>query len=191
MKIGFSVEGSTDRAFLTGLRNRWCPQANLIEGHSRGTTSVSQRREIPNTCRELAFKGADLAVFMRDANREDWQTVRRADQQRCLPEHRHLTVFAVCDRNVECWLCADRGWIADRTGRQASDFAVDDPKGVFESAMQINSTDKRESEIVALVQDAPLRQWLGNGSFEAFFDDLWQKSKELRCQIENLRENPA
>jgi hypothetical protein len=68
---------------------------------------------------------------------------------------------------------------------------MDDPKGVFESAMQINSTDKRESEIVALVQDAPLRQWLGNGSFEAFFDDLWQKSKELRCQIENLRENPA
>jgi hypothetical protein len=169
VKIGFSVEGSTDRAFLTGLRDRWCPQAHLIEGHFRGTTGVSQRREIPNTCRELAFKGADVAVFMRDANREDWQEVRQADRARCLLDHRHVAIFAVCDRNVECWLCADPDWLADRTGRPRADFTVDDPKGVFESAMQIKSTDKKEPEIATLVQDAPLRQWLRNRSFDAFY----------------------
>jgi hypothetical protein len=191
MKIGFSVEGSTDRALLRGLRDRWCPQAELIEGRFRGTSGVSQRREIPNTCRELAFKGADLAVFVRDANREDWREVRRADQARCLPEHTHLAVVGVCDRNVECWLCADPVWLAARTGRQRAEFAVDDPKGAFESALQVTSFDKKESEIAALVQEAPLRQWLRNGAFDAFYNDLWQKSKELGCGIENLRENPA
>jgi hypothetical protein len=40
----------------------------------------SQRREIANSCSESAFKGVDFAVFMRDANPEDWREVRRADQ---------------------------------------------------------------------------------------------------------------
>lgn len=36
MSIGYSVEGATDRAFLKGLRRRWCPGAALIEGSFRG-----------------------------------------------------------------------------------------------------------------------------------------------------------
>ncbi|MBI3985296.1 MAG: hypothetical protein HY343_00090 [Lentisphaerae bacterium] len=189
MKIGYSVEGSTDRALLTGLRDRWCPGTELVEGHFRGKSGQSQRREIPGTCRELAFKGVDFAVFMRDANDEDWRGVLKADQSRCRPEHEHLAVFVVCGRNVECWLCADPTWLAARTDRHQADFTVDDPKGAFESALQIKSTDRKEPEIAALVKDAPLRQWLRNKSFEAFYDELWRKSKGLGCQIENLREN--
>jgi hypothetical protein len=49
MKIGYSVEGSTDRAVLKGLQRRWCPSAELLEGRFRGTTGQSARREIPNT----------------------------------------------------------------------------------------------------------------------------------------------
>ena len=189
MKVGYSVEGSTDRAFLTGLRDRWCPAVELIEGRFRGRSGQSQRREIPNTCTELSSKGAELIIFMRDANNEEWREVLTADNRRCADEHRHLVVFAVCDRNIECWLCADRDWIANRTNRTATEFTVVDPKGVFESAMQITTFEKREDEIASLVSEAPLRRWLSNRSFEVFYDALWQKSKDFACRIENLRDS--
>ena len=161
----------------------------LVKGQFRGQSGQSQRREIPNTCRELIFKGVDFAIFMRDANTEDWREVLKTDQARCLAEHQHLVVFAVCDRNVECWLCTDPSWIAARTGRTQAEFSFQDPKGAFESALQIKSVDKKEPEIAALVKEAPLRVWLRNKSFEAFYDQLRQKYKELGCQIENLLEN--
>ena len=75
MKIGYSVEGSTDRAPLEGLKRRWCREAELIPGKFRGTSGQSQRREIPNTCIELSAKGADVIVFLRDANTENWREV--------------------------------------------------------------------------------------------------------------------
>jgi hypothetical protein len=193
MKIGYSVEGSTDRAFLHGLRCRWCPDAELIEGRFRGTTRASRFREIPQICLELQAKEADAIVMLTDSNDDDqtaWRKVRQSEQDRVPESFRHLVVVGVCQRNVECWLCADGSWMAQRTGRLAKDFAVPDPKGAFSSAIGISGFEKRECEISALVVDAPLRSWLKNKSFEAFFDDLWQKSKELGCQIENLRDKP-
>ena len=47
MKIGYSVEGSTDRAVLQGLKQRWCPEAQLVEGRFRGTSGQSQHRDCP------------------------------------------------------------------------------------------------------------------------------------------------
>ena len=187
MKIGYSVEGSTDRALIKGLQTRWCKDAHLMEGRFRGSSRQSQRREIPKTCIELMFKGAHIVVFLRDANDENWRDVLRDDQERCRPEHQHLAVFGVCDRNVECWICADADWIATKTGKPASDFRVTNPKGMFENALGISSFDKKEEEIASLVQDAPLQNWLGNRSFEDFYNRLWQKSKELGCSFENLR----
>jgi len=103
MKIGYSVEGSTDRALLLGLKRRWCRDAELIPGQFRGTSGQSQRREIPNTCIELSAKGADVIVFLRDANAEDWREVLKSDEARCRTEHRHIVVFGVCARNIECY----------------------------------------------------------------------------------------
>jgi hypothetical protein len=68
---------------------------------------------------------------------------------------------------------------------------VDCPKGVFESELEVASFDKKEVEIAAIVEEAPLRQWLNNNSYEALYNGLWQKSKGFGCRIENLRENPA
>ncbi|OHB77500.1 MAG: hypothetical protein A2Z25_23615 [Planctomycetes bacterium RBG_16_55_9] len=187
MKIGYSVEGGTDRGLLKGLQIRWCPDAELLEGRFRGTSGQSQRREIPNTCVEIVFKGADIIVFLRDANDEQWRDVLKKDQDRCHSEHQHLTIFSVCDRNVECWLCADADWIAKETGKAPSDFRVPYPKRAFESALGISSFDRKEEEIAQLVTKAPLKNWLTNRSFEDFYNQLWQKSKEHGCSIENLR----
>jgi hypothetical protein len=190
MKIGYSVEGSTDRALLQGLKRRWCREAELIPGRFRGTSGQSQRREIPNTCLELSAKGVDVIVFLRDANAEDWREVLKSDQARCRAEHRHLVVFGICDRNVECWLCRDAHWIAAQTRRDPLHFQKEDPKGVFESALGVTRTEKKEEEIAGLVERAPLQNWLANESFENFYETLWQKSKEFPgCKLENLRES--
>ena len=189
MKIGYCVEGSTDRATLDGLKQRWCPHAQLIEGSFRGTSGLSQRREIPKACIELIAKGAELIVFLRDANEESWREVLKADEERCRPEHKHLSIFGVCDRNVECWLCADADWIAKATGHRSDEFRVPDPKDPFEEAVGITRLDKKEEEIAALVQRAPLKNWFSNHSFKEFYERARGKSKERGCQIENLRES--
>jgi hypothetical protein len=186
MKIGYCVEGSTDRAVLCGFKDRWCPHAQLVQGAFRGTSGLSQRREIPKVCIELIAKGVELIVFLRDANKEDWREVLRTYEGGCRAEHRHLAVFGVCDRNIECWLCADADWIAKETQREAAAFRVDDPKSAFAEAMGLIGFDKKEPEIAALVQRAPLKNWLSNRSFKEFYDRLWAKNKERGCKIENL-----
>jgi len=185
MRIGYCVEGSTDRATLHGLNQRWCPHAQLIEGSFRGTSGLSQRREIPRVCIELIAKGVELIVFLRDANNEDWRDVLKADEERCRSEHKHLTIFGVCDRNIECWLCADAGWIAGETQRQPAEFRVENPKDVFQEAIGIRGSDKEE-EIALLVLRAPLKSWLTNRSFREFYEKLRDKSQEMGCKLENL-----
>lgn len=188
MIIGYSAEGSTDRALIEGLRRRWCPNAEIIEGSFRGQTHLSRRREVPNICVQLNEKGADVIIFLTDSNRPNWRDVLNAERERCRPEHAHLTVFGVCLRNIECWLAADPDWIANRFGRERAEFTVDDPKGVVEACFGITRIEKHEDEIVEFVRTAPLHRWIGNPSFEHFFEDLWQKSQQLGCRIENLRD---
>ncbi len=192
MKIGYSVEGSTDRALIKGFVKRWCPHAETIEGKFRGSTRTSRRREIPHICGELASKNAELIVFLTDSNDDDdnaWRTVLKQEEGRRPDEYAHYTIFGVCQRNVECWLCADADWIAARTGRNASDFRVTDPKHVFEAALRIRADDKKEDLIEGLVREAPLHNWLRNRSFGDFYDKLWQKSKSFDdCQMENVRD---
>ena len=190
MKIGYSVEGRTDRALLKGLGQRWCPRAELVQGRFRGTSGVSQTREIPNTCLELQSKGAEVIVFLRDANNEPWRDVLRGELARCRPDHQHLTVFGVCDRNVECWICADADWISRETGQPANEFRAADPKDVLESALGISRDDRKEQAIADLVSRAPLRNWLVNSSFEAFYDEVRRLGVARDCPVENVRDNP-
>jgi hypothetical protein len=186
MKIGYSVEGSTDRAIIVGLKDRWCPAAELLEGKFRGQTRVSRRREIPKICQELSEKSPDLLVMLTDSNDAAWRDVLRGEEARCPVEFQHLAVFAVCLRNSECWLSADADYIANHFGRLAAEFRVEDPKGIVESCFGITRLEKKEPEIAAFVRHAPLHHWLGNPSFEDFYQKLRGKSRELGCQIENL-----
>lgn len=126
--------------------------------------------------------------MLRDANNENWRDVQQADAKCCSPQHQQDAIFGVCDRNVECWLTADADYASVQTGRPAEDYRVDDPKTVFENAMGITSLDRKEARIADFTRGAPLRAWLNNRSFEDFYGQLRQKSKERNCQIENLRE---
>ena len=146
----------------------------------------------PKSARSLSYKGVDLIVFLTDSNVNPWREVKRADAERCPPDYRHLSVFGVCLRNAECWLAADLGHVAKFSGRNEVEFRVEDHKGIVESAFGITGLEKQEDKISEFVSTAPLHRWLANPSFKDFFDQLWQRSKELGCNIENLREpNPA
>lgn len=191
MKIGYSVEGSTDRAFISGLKLRWCPNAIMIEGRFRGSTGQSRRREIAKICLELSHKGAELITFLSDSNSDDpnaWRKVAQDEESRVPVQYSHYVIIGICQRNVECWLCTDADWIAKRYNRSTEEFRVSNPKGIFNTVLGISYRDTREEEIAELVMQAPLHRWLHNKSFEAFYDKLWLYSKKSGCTIENLRE---
>jgi hypothetical protein len=183
MSIGYSVEGSTDRAFVEGLRQRWCPGVILIEGAFRGK---SIRRAIPNICRELSHKGASVIVFLTDANDQNWREVRRRESNLVPDEFRHVTLYGVADRNIECWLNSDRDYLAKRLGISPNELDVPDPQGVFEAALRITDIEEREKEIASIVCDAPLHHWLARSpSFEAFYEDARRLSQQLQHPIRN------
>lgn len=191
MKIGYAVQGSTDRAFLRGLAERWCPDAEMIEGAFRGSTGLSLRRELAKICDDLFHhKACDVLIFLSDADVADWREVQRREIDK-LPENvRDFVAYGMADRNIECWLCADPHYIAKKTAHQPESFDVPDPKTSFEAALVISRDDKKEPEIAALVSKAEvavLKRWLTSQSFEDFYDQLWSLGKRRACQIENLR----
>ena len=188
MRIAFCVEGSADRAIIHGLRDRWCPQAQLIEGRFRGQIMRSQ---IANECRVLANKGADLIVFLRDANDENWREVLQKDEAKCPGRYRHLLIFGVCDRNAECWLAADPAHLASQVGGNSADFTGADPSPAVKRAFGLVGFDKSQQEprVARYVQSGPLGRWLRNRSFRHFYEQVWQKSKEIKCsRMENLQD---
>ena len=186
MKIAFCVEGSADRAILQGLRDRWCPEAEFVEGRFRGQLPRSQ---IPKECKILTHKGADLIVFLRDSNRENWRDVLKADEAKCPAEYRHRVVFGICDRNVECWLAEAADHLAAAIGCSRAELNSDDPSPVVKRAFGLIGFDKeqQESRVAAYVRSAPLKRWLQNKSFENFYEQLWQQSQRTGCAFENLR----
>ena len=68
MRIGYSVQGTTDRALLEGLRRRWCPHAELLEGPFRGSTRASLRREYHKICQAFVAQSVEVMVFLTDAD---------------------------------------------------------------------------------------------------------------------------
>lgn len=188
MIIGYSVQGSTDRAFLTGLRLRWCPSADLLEGRFRGSTGASLRREYRKICDEFSARSADLMVFLTDADTGSWREVQ-AEERSCFPpEFLNRSIHGVTERNIECWICADPEWIGRRVDVPPAVFRVPDPKGAFERALEVDRDDRKEREIAELVCAAPLRNWLVSPSFEDFYEQARDMSQQLGCSVENLRD---
>jgi len=187
MKIGYSVEGSTDRAFIDGLRKLWCPHAELEEGRFRGSTIQSRRREYSRMLEAFALRGIDVVVFLADGDGENWQEVKQNELEYLPAERRQQVVFGVPDRNIECWICADPHWLAEQVGGDAQLFMNNNPKNAFHVALGIGR-DKKEELISELVQRAPVHRWLVNRSFEDFYEQLRDCSQVHGCHIENLRD---
>jgi hypothetical protein len=191
MIVGYVVEDTAQLAFLEGLAQRtgWCPFARLEEGGFRGKGQRVYRRQVKRVCLELSDKkGADVIVFLRDANKEAWREAKDKERQMIPSEYQHKIIYGVAERNIECWLAADREYLAQQLDIDPAELDVDDPSSIIKSRLGAD----KFSQIVALVQVAPLGNWIQNSeSFESFYDDvrdLSQRLQHLGCDIPNERE---
>jgi len=191
MIIGFSVQGSTDRALLRGLRMRWCPNASLLEGPFRGSTQESLRREYRKICDQFVEQNVEVMVFLTDADTGPWREVQRNEHSRFPAEHLPRAVHGVADRNVECRISAEPQWLARELGADPEQFQCENPKRAFERALRMDRDDRKEVEIAALVARAPLHRWLIEPSFEDLYEQLRDQSQQLGCCVENLRDSGA
>lgn len=190
MRIGYAVEGSMDRAVIRGLTERWCPRAELVEGHFRGTTHLAIRREIRKICLELQSRNAAFFVFLRDANLEDWREVKDSEFS-CVPEEfQPFTVLGVAHRNIECWLRADPHYLARELDIDPNKLgSAPDPKGIVEAALRDKETWEKEEQIAAIVLHAPRGKWIASSkSFESFYEDARDMAQRHGCSIPNERE---
>jgi|SRR6266852_598273 len=189
MKIGYSVEGSTDRAFVAGVKHRWCPDAILEEAPFRGSTRLSLRREYRKICDQFIMSGVDVMIFLTDSNGADPHKVLKEERENFPEDRLFQCIHGAPDRNIECWICADPDWLAGELGVDVAPLRTGDPKAAFQRAMGITRDDKKEKRISALVVSAPMKSWLGQSrSFRDFYDCARALSQRLGCVIENLRE---
>ncbi|MBP8955027.1 MAG: hypothetical protein KBI47_21735 [Armatimonadetes bacterium] len=184
MKIGYLVEGSTDRAIVMGLQRRLCPEAELVPGHFRGSLrGAGRRRELPQACRELNAKGVDVIVDINDANELAWH--RRRDQEKSWipPECRHLAIVGAPEPNINAWLIADPNHFQRETRVQCRPKPPD-PKPVTEQAFGVTGTEKQEDRIADFVAGADLaRCEQEDNSFADFLGECRRVAARLGCQF--------
>ena len=190
MKIGYGVEGWADRAFLRGLRARWCPSAELVEGSFRGTTRLAIKRELGAICMQLQSKGAQVFVFLTDANLLNWRHVRQRELAYVPDACRAFTAYGVPDRNIECWLAANAAYLAAELGVDVGQLeSAGDPKGIVHRALRDLTPPEREARIEQIVRSADLRAWIHRSpSFETFYEDARALALRADCSFPNERE---
>lgn len=195
MKIGYYVQGDTDEAVVWGLAKRWCPDAELEEGRFRGASRQSFRREIFKSLMDLkSDKGCDILVVLTDADANLWRDVKNRESDKIPAECKHLTLFGVADRNIECWLAIDRGALARELGCNVEDISINDPSGFVKRRFGLSVRDMDRANAKARVRDyvaqASLRSWVeGSDSFEDLYEEARRLAVQNECPIPNEREN--
>ena len=195
MKIGYYVQGDTDEAVVRGLAKRWCPDAELVKGPFRGSTRDSLKREL-----RIALsmdlkddKGCDILVFLTDADANPWRDVKRRESDRIPDDCKHLTLFGVADRNIECWLAIDRGALARELKCRVEEIPTDDPSDFIKRRFELTERDKKQNakaRVCDYVAQASLKTWIeGSDSFEDFYEQARDLATQNACSIPNERES--
>ena len=183
MRIGFIVQGSTDRAFLTGLRDRWCPGADLEEALFRGDINPRQYRK---ACFAAFERGVDVMVVLTDSDKRKWAAVHKEEAKHIDELRGWMVVHGVADRNVECWICADIGHAAKVLHVTEEELRVDNPKRAFERARGITRDDKKETEIARMVTEMPsMKTLLAMPSFKHFYESVRDLAQRRGCTVPN------
>lgn len=195
MRIGIYFEGAADEAFLRGLHNRWCPNADLVVGRRRGTSKKSLRRELKQYLTGLRDRDqCDLLVCLTDCDShgKGWRDIKKNETAKVPQDCKHLTVYGVADRNLECWMALDGQALAAFLGCAEGELPRDDVSGFVKRRLEIETRDKRDEakeRIRAFVKVAPLKTWIiRSDSFAAFYQDLRAFALQQSCDFPNERD---
>lgn len=194
MKIGYYVQGSADEAFVHGLAQRWCPDAERAQSKFRGSSGISFRREIEKALWDLRDdKSCDLLVVLTDSDENAWRDVQKREWARVPVDCRHMCVFGVAERNIECWLAIDRVALARELQCDPSDIPTDDPSSFVKRRFGLGERDAARTEakdrVSRFVKGAPMKSWIeGSESFEEFYEDVRRLAKQRKCDLPNERE---
>lgn len=192
MKIGYCVQGDADEAFIRGLAARWCPGAKLIQGVFRGASQETLKREIAKSLIDLRdSKRCDLVVYLTDADRDAWRDVKNRESTKIPEDRRHLTIFGVADRNIECWLAIDRGSLARELECCEEEIPMDDPSDFVKRRFGLTGRGKEpgKARVCNFVKRASLKTWIErSNSFEEFYEDARDWALQNKCSIPNERE---
>ena len=193
MKIGYYVQGDADEAVVKGLAKRWCPDAELVKGPFRGSTNVALKREllIVLSMNLKDDKGCDVIVVLTDADANPWRDVKRRESDKIPEDCKHLTLFGVADRNIECWLAIDRDALARELRCREEEIPTDDPSNFVKRRFGLTDRNKLEAKarIRDYVAEAPLRTWIRNSdSFADFYEEARDLATQNECSIPNERE---
>ncbi|MCX7425048.1 MAG: hypothetical protein NTW96_05395 [Planctomycetia bacterium] len=187
MKIGYYVQGAADEAFVHGLAERWCRRAALAPGKFRGRSRESFRRELANALRDLRDHWAcDVLVVLTDSDTSPWREVKTRERNRVPPDCQYMSVFGVAERNIECWLAADRGALATELGCRPEEIPTEDPSDFVKRRFRLGERDEgrvdAKNRIQAFVAAAaPLRTWIeGSESFQSFCEDVMDLAQQRR-----------
>lgn len=192
MRIGYCVQGDADEAFVRGLAARWCPGAELIRGTFRGASQETLRREIPKSLVDLRdSKRCDLVVYLTDSDRNPWRDVKSRESAKIPEDRRHVTIFGVANRNIECWLAIDPGTLARELDCSEEEIPRVDPSDFVKRRFGLTGRDKEQGKarVRSFVQRASLRTWIDRSdSFEDFYEDARDWALQNRCSLPNERE---
>ena len=193
MKIGYYVQGDADEAVVKGLAKRWCPDAELVKGPFRGSTNVALKREllIVLSMNLKDDKGCDVIVVLTDADANPWRDVKRRESDKIPEDCKHLTLFGVADRNIECWLAIDRDALARELKCYEEDIPKDDPSNFVKRHFELTGRNKLEAKarVCDYVAQASLRTWIeGSDSFADFYEEARRWAARNECSIPNERE---
>ncbi len=184
MKIGIIVQGTTDKAFRTGLRNRWCEGAEIETLGFRG--AKLKPRQYPQACKEGRVKGCNVIIILTDTDNNELGEVLKAEKRYIPDEMQNIVILGVTERNIECWICADADYVAGNYPCNVKDLRVNDPQMSFQTAIKITRDDKKEDEIADLVGNYPsLRPMLKMPSFKRFYNETRAFAQQNGCKIPN------
>jgi hypothetical protein len=191
MRIGYYVEGAADEAFVHGLAKRWCPDAEMAEGRFRGSSRESFRREIAKALWDLRDdKSCDVLVVLTDSDVAPWREVKKREWNRIPEDCRHMCVFGVAERNIECWLALDSQALAKELECSVKDVPTDDPSGFVKRGFGLGERDlgkkAAKDRVSRFVCKVPMKRWItDSGSFKAFYDDARTLSARTQCNMPN------
>lgn len=190
MKIGYYVQGAMDEAVVHGLTRRWCPDAELAEGRFRGNSRESFARDIDRSLRDLKdSKECDFLVVLTDADANRWLDVKSREWSKVPQDYRHLTLFGVADRNIECWLAIDRPALAGELDCRIEDIPEADPSKIVKRRFGLTDRTRMhegKERVREFVKNAPLKSWIeGSKSFKDFYDGVRGLALRTECPFPN------